>query len=134
MFTAGPFLGTCARRGSIWNLVPTSFMGPGLTLLHLAVKSSMAPSTWVQYIAAWRSWCCFFTSSGHGPDLFSEDLILSFLNCLMAHFYSCSHIQKTLSGISFFFKLSDIPSCLSFFSVKQALRGYKRQHVSVDSR
>lgn len=52
----------------------------------------------------------------------------------MARSYSCSHIQKTLSGVSFFLKLSGIHSWLCFFSVKQALGGYKRQHCSVDSR
>lgn len=34
--------------------------------------------------------------------------------------------MKTLAGVSFFFRLRGLPPYRSYFSVKQALKGYKR--------
>lgn len=51
---------------------------------------------------------------------------MSFLCILMHNHLSHSHITKILAGISFFFKLHSLPPLNVFFSVKQALKGYRK--------
>lgn len=48
--------------------------------------------------------------------------------------YSWSHINKVLSGVSFFLKLYNLPSLFSFIMVRQALKGYKKRNRVEDSR
>lgn len=47
---------------------------------------------------------------------------------------SHSQIAKVLAGISFFFKLHNLPPLNVFFSVKQALKGYKKITYAPDKR
>lgn len=47
---------------------------------------------------------------------------------------SYSHIVKTLAGVSFFLKMQGLPSCTSFFSVQQAVKGYRKSHYTMDNR
>lgn len=114
--------------------MPFSAVGSGFLRVGLAIKNSLAPSTWVEYNAAWNSWCAYLNAHGQAGNLISEQLILSFLEHLMDRGYSYSHIVKQLAGISFFTKLLGFPSCMSFFSVKQVLKGYRRSTVTHDSR
>lgn len=65
---------------------------------------------------------------------YGEHLVLAFLDCLLSSGYSYSHVVKTLAGISFFVKWRGLPSCSSFFSVRQVLKGYRRSNFSVDTR
>ena len=60
--------------------------------------------------------------------------MLLFLQSLLFKQYSWSYVQKTLAGVSFFLKLHNQPSCFTFFSVQQALKGYKKNHFHKDRR
>lgn len=114
--------------------MPFSAVGSGFLKVGLAIGNSLAPSTWVEYKAAWNSWCAYLDTIGQASTLISEHLLLSFLERLMLQGYSYSHILKQLAGISFFAKLLGFPSCMSFFSVKQVLKGYRKSSVTPDSR
>lgn len=69
-------------------------------------------------------------------DMFlcSEHIVLFFLEYVMNKHYSWSRIYKTLSGISFFLKIHNLTSCLSFSTVRQTLKGYKQGNFSPDDR
>lgn len=52
----------------------------------------------------------------------------------MGYRYSYLHILKTLVQVSFFMRLRGAPSCISFFSVQHALRGYCKVHVVANNK
>lgn len=83
----------------------------------------------------WRDTCQL---GGPGPLSFntfvSEGLALLFLNRIFMQNLPWSHVNRTLSGVSFFLKLQILPSLFSFFTVRQALKGYRKLHHAVDSR
>lgn len=112
----------------------TQFMGPGLRPISDYIINSVAPSTWAGYQSAWFLYLKFLNLIHEPMGSFSESLILQFLSFLFAQRYSWSYVQKTLSGISFFLKINNMPSCMQYFLVKQALKGYKRDNFRSDSR
>lgn len=99
-------------------------------MICASIKKSVAPSTF----AAWLQWLSYLTSNDKLPSTFSEYLLLSFLNILMSQSLSWAHINKNLAELSFFLKLSNHTACNTFFSVKQALKGYKRGSFHLDTR
>lgn len=52
----------------------------------------------------------------------------------MSASYSYSYIVKTLAGVCFFRRLHGESSCMQFFTVKCALKGYRKRHMCADSR
>lgn len=64
----------------------------------------------------------------------SEHTVLAFLCSLMQQNLSHSQVVKTLAGISFFFKLRQFPACSSYFSIRQALKGYRKACFVADDR
>lgn len=108
-------------------------MGSDLTVAD-AIKGSVAPKTWYSYMAAWKSWVSFAESKGFSYNIPSETTILTFLASLMQQQFSSHYVMKTLAGISFCFKLRGLLPCSGYFSVKQALKGYKRRSLIPDSR
>lgn len=111
-----------------------AFVFPHMIPAMLAILNSLAPSSWICYEAVWRLWCSFLKQRRVTSNCFSEDLVLSFLNYLMGCTYSSSHILKTLSGVSFFLNLHGYASCIHFFPVKQALKGYYKAHIVAEKR
>lgn len=59
---------------------------------------------------------------------------MAFLLSLMQQQFSSHYVMKTLAGISFFFKLEGLQPCSGYFSVRQALKGYRRRSLVPDSR
>lgn len=106
----------------------------GTNLVDEYIKHSLAKSTWKSYIASWMSWKVFLRNNNLKEDAVSEQIVLLFLNQLMSKEYSWAHINKTLAGVSFFLKLNSLPHCLSFFSVQQALKGYRKVKFNIDKR
>lgn len=114
--------------------MPRLPVGVDLTPVWDVIRQSVAPHTWVDYSTAWRRWVSFTGSAGFAWDAPSESAILAFLVTLMDRQFSYSYIAKTLAGVSFFFRLRRLPPCSSFFSVKQALKGYRKRHFAPDGR
>lgn len=102
-------------------------------ILH-NIEKSLAATSWSSYKSSWLLWLQFLDSEKVRVCDASEHLVLSFLESLMRKEYSWSHVYRTLSGISFFQKMNSLTSCLSYFSVKQALKGYKKSHFQIDNR
>lgn len=109
-------------------------MVDGMTPVVSAIRNSIAPSTWSSYCTVWNLWHSFLASSHRTSDCFSEQLLLSFLSYLMSVSYSYSYIVKTLAGISFFRRLHGASSCMQFFAVKCALKGYCKHRTIADTR
>ena len=109
-------------------------MGPNLDIVSRAIQGSVAPKTWLCYAASWKSWLSFAEGLGVSDGRPSEGSLLAFVASLMEQSFSFSHISKTLAGISFFCRLRGFPPCTAYFSVKQALKGYKRAHFVPDDR
>lgn len=109
-------------------------MGSDLRPISEYIENSIAPSTLAGYQSAWLFWLSFLNSIRAPAGSFLESLVLLFLNGLFEKGYSWSYVQRTLSGISFFLKLKNLPSCLQFFSVRQALKGYKKKNFTWDKR
>ncbi|KAM5158288.1 integrase/recombinase xerD homolog [Mantella aurantiaca] len=107
---------------------------PGLVVLNAAIRNSVAPSTWLDYCAAWSRWQSFNYSYGSSDVNPSEETILAFLCSLMQEDISPSKLNKIMSGLSFFFRLHSFPACSKFFSVRQALKGYKKARQQPDER
>ena len=122
---------SCGRGGVP---VPGPFMGTDLDLVRSNIMKSVAPATLAAYSSPWRMWLAHVSSMAEDELAFSEGLVLSFLNKLLASTVSWSQVNKTLAGVSFFGKLNNHPPCSSFFSVKQALKGYRKGAGSKDSR
>lgn len=114
--------------------MPGSFMGPDLDMVRASIVKSIAPATLAAYSSAWRLWGSHLGSLGEHQLAFSEQLVLSFLNSLLASSVSWSQVNKTLAGVSFFGKLNNHPPCSSFFSVRQALKGYRKVSYYKDNR
>lgn len=93
-----------------------SLMGPNLICQN--IRNSVAPSTWRNYVSSWLLWVTFLNSVHLSVSDHSEQIVLSFLHSLIMKKYSWSHINKTLSGISFFLPLYNLPACHEFFSVR----------------
>lgn len=94
----------------------------------------MAPKTWSEYSVAWRRWLLFTDEIGVSGFSPTEQSVLAFLCSLMQQKSSFNHINKSLAGISFFFKMHNLPACNSFFSVRQFLKGYRRLTFTPDTR
>lgn len=94
---------------------------------------SVASSTWNNYSYAWQLWGSYVSVINLNAMDISERAVLGFLNLLMGKQYSWSHINK-LAGVIFFLKLNNLPGCLRFFSVGQALKGYRKVNFTADSR
>lgn len=103
----------------------------GSDLICGNIKNSLAPSTWQGYKMAWFSWIIFLNINQLVGAVLTEQIVLSFLTTLMAKKYSRSHVNKILCGVSFFLKLKGYQSLFSFFSLKQAMKGYKRKKIAV---
>lgn len=106
----------------------------GDSLIQYHIRNSLAPSTWMSYSSSWFMWIKFLNRNSLSIADFSEGLALKFLSFLMLENYSWSHINKIICGISFFLKLKNMSSFLSFFSVQQALKGYRKARFRPDNR
>lgn len=105
-----------------------------MTPVFSAIQGSVAPKTWIEYSIAWKKWLLFTEELGFFGSSPTEHTIWAFLCSLMQKNRSFNHINKSLAGISFFLKLHNQPGCKSFFSVRQALKGYRRRTFIPDMR
>lgn len=112
------------------SAIPSEVMGFDLTCAH--IQRSVAPTTWNNYSYAWQLWGSYIAAINLTPLDVSEKTALGFLNLLMGKHYSWSHINNLLAGVSFFLKLNNLPSCLTFFSFRQALKGNRKVNFTVD--
>lgn len=69
------------------STMPFSTVGSGLLNIGSAISNYLAPSTWVDNNAAWKSWCGYLDAKGQVSTLISEQLILSFLDHLITKVY-----------------------------------------------
>lgn len=53
---------------------------------------------------------------------------------MMSASYSYSYVIKTLAGVSFFMRMTGANSCMQFFAVKCALKGYRKKRLVTNSR
>ncbi|XP_040213109.1 uncharacterized protein LOC120943709 isoform X1 [Rana temporaria] len=130
----GPFSSAASGGGCGRDALPGIFVGPNLDIVSRAIQGSVAPKTWLCYAASWKSWLSFAEDLGVSDGRPSEGSLLAFVASLMEQSLSFSHISKTLAGISFFCRLRGFAPCTAFFSVKQALKGYKRVNFVPDDR
>lgn len=79
-------------------------------------------------------WLTFLNINQLIGSYLSEEIALAFLTTLMEKDFSWSHINTIWSGVSFFLKLEGAQSLFSFFSIKQAMKGYKNKTITVDRR
>lgn len=114
--------------------MPRPPVGRDLSAVAEAIQGSLAPKTWSSYSASWGSWLSFASAEGFSFREPSEATVLAFLSQLIQQRFSFSYVSKTLAGISFFFRLLGLQPCTSYFSVKQALKGYRRLTFVSDSR
>lgn len=109
-------------------------MGYNLVPIAEAIRQSIAPKTWTDYSVAWRKWLLFLEELGFADIVTEEQVVLAFVCSLMQQNASFNHINKTLAGISFFLKLQNKPAINVFFSVRQALKGYRKLTFTPDDR
>lgn len=111
-------------------------MGIDLKLVQEAIRNPVAPHTWVNYEGARRKLLHWIFADGRGfsPGSLTEQALLCFLVSLMEYGYSYGHVVKVMSGVSFFLRLMGLASCMAFFSIKQALKGYRKAKFSPDGR
>lgn len=125
---------TSSRGGRGGLSLPNGTIGLDLKPVQEAIRKLVAPYTWVNYEAAWRKWAIFVNGQRFSPRSPMEQVLLCFLASLMEYGYSYDHVAKVISGVSLFFRLMGLPSCMAFFSIKQALRGYGKAKFSPDGR
>lgn len=99
------------------------------------IQASLAPSTWQAHGKAWEEWVSF-TGAGWVPAssaaLCAETE--NFLLFLRDQGVSWAVVQKRLAGLAFHFKLKGWPDATKKFSIRQALKGWRRQTPQLDSR
>lgn len=113
--------------------MPESPLGIDLTLISNAIKKSIAPKTWIDYSIAWKRLLDFKNNIGLSGFPPSEQTILAFLCTLFQSEHSYSRINIISAGVSFFFKLYHFPACNTYFTVRQALKGYKLGNLRPDA-
>lgn len=75
------------------------------------IQRSIAKSTWLSYMSSWMLQLSFLGANDLDLSSFSEQIVLLFLNSLMAKCYSWSHINTILAGVSFFLRVHSLPTC-----------------------
>lgn len=99
------------------------------------VCSSVAPATWSGYGKAWGEWLPLV---GDRQVATSEtarmEVTVDYILQLRESGVSASLVQRRLSGLAFHFKLRNWGDVTKCFVIRQALKGWRKEHVHTDSR
>lgn len=106
----------------------------GERLLPL-IRTSLAQSTWTTYGKAWEEWSSLIHDRQVDVSEAARlEVTVDFLLRLRDNGASAALAQRRLTGISFHFKLRGWSDVTKEFSVRQALKGWRRELVCSDSR
>lgn len=98
MFADGEIQVAISSCGRERDPVSIALMGLDLDLVRANILNSIAPATLASYSSAWVLWLAHLGLLGEHRSAFSEHLVLSFFNGLMAKGLSWSQV-KTLAGV-----------------------------------
>ncbi|XP_069834815.1 uncharacterized protein [Dendropsophus ebraccatus] len=127
--------GAVTGSGYPWPFMPFTSMGAGGQRLMSLVSSSVTPPTWQRHGKAWKAWLQVAGSR----DVSSNDDIrltvtLEYFLQLRDAKVSSSVALRSLSGVAFFLKLHGWPDNTKHFLFRQALKGWKKEHVRREAR
>lgn len=115
--------------------MPPFPMGFGGERLIPMIQSSVAPATWSGYGKAWGEWLLLVAGRRvDTDDTVRLEVTTEYMLQLRELGVSSSVVQKKLSGVSFHFKLRGWEDVTKTFVIRQALKGWKREHVRTESR
>lgn len=99
------------------------------------IRQSVSDSTWTAYSKVWKEWSLLVREAGV-ETLGSEGrlLVLYLVARNMEKGCAASSIDRKLAGLSFLFKLMGGEDWTRDFWVRQALKGYRKQHKKRDAR
>ncbi|XP_073456098.1 uncharacterized protein [Aquarana catesbeiana] len=99
------------------------------------IQRSVSKATWDAYSKVWQEWLTCLQSldiDPEGPEV--TQAVLYFINLGFEGEVSASAIDKKLAGLAFLFKLQGRRDYTKEFWVKQAVKGYRKEHRMRDGR
>eukprot|EP00079_Xenopus_tropicalis_P017651 XP_004917932.1 PREDICTED: uncharacterized protein LOC101734453 [Xenopus tropicalis] len=125
--------GTDSREGG--DSFPRATVAAGERRLMELVKPSVAESTWVAYGKVWEEWWQLEKwAGGFRTREDRRDALVWYVVWLVEQKKSAAVVDKRMAGLAFLFKLSGIEDLTKEFSIRQAIKGFKRGKVSRDTR
>lgn len=99
------------------------------------VCSSVAPATWNGYGKAWGEWLPLVGDREVATsDTARLEVTVDYILQLRGLGVSAALVQRRLSGLAFHFKLRNWVDVTKTFAIRQALKGWRKEHVRSDSR
>lgn len=115
--------------------MPSSSMGGGDVELTQLVRQSVAPATWTAYGKAWDAWLgCAGDSNYVSSPQERLRITLQYLLLLRRGGSSGTLACSRITGVSFHFQLRGWENIGLHFLVSRALRGWRKERVSSESR
>lgn len=96
------------------------------------VQGSVA--TWTSHVKAWQEWLTFYPAGVPFSVSLAQRVTATFLGSLRTGGASVTLARTRLSGIAFMLKLRRLEDVTKLFLFAQALKGWKRESVRVDTR
>lgn len=111
-----------------------AMVGP-VTKLWPLIQRSLAPATWAAYSKVWQEWFFLEQELGlEGSEEARQELFFVFLGRLLEKGMSPAGIDRQLAGLVFLCKMAGWRDFTKLFVVRQALKGWRKEHASVDWR
>ncbi|OCT75951.1 hypothetical protein XELAEV_18031137mg [Xenopus laevis] len=131
----GQVSGAGARSGHPGNTLPGPRLASSIIGMLDLVERSLVPSTWARYKKTWEEWFRLETELGmEGEEVDRMGLMAWMLVTDFEKRVSVAGIGKKMAALTFLFKLMGWRDITKEFVVKQAIKGYGREKVTVDRR
>ncbi|XP_044151282.1 uncharacterized protein LOC122939275 [Bufo gargarizans] len=115
--------------------MPPAPVGFGGQQLMSLVRSSVSPATWQTHGNSWVQWWGIVGERDVGArDDLRLEVTVEWLLYLRSLRVSAAVAQRRLSGIAFHFKLRGWSDVTKHFVIRQALKGWRKEYVSRESR
>ncbi|CAN2387186.1 hypothetical protein PRIEUP_LOCUS8220, partial [Pristimantis euphronides] len=115
--------------------MPGTPLESGLRAVRDLFSSSLAPSTWSAYRAAWQEWESWLQRIGGVKEgRQTVQALLGYIGSLAAAGWSVAKVNRSLAGIAFGCKWRGGQDFTKHFLVRQALRGFRRGKARKDKR
>lgn len=131
----GQVSGVGTRRGAAGGYLPGLDVECGLGNVARWIQHSVSKATWDAYSKIWQDWLTCL----HGLEIDPAgrevpQAILYFINMGFERGISAAAIDGKLAGLAFLFKLQGLRDHTKDFWVKQAVKGYRKEHRKSDGR
>lgn len=127
--------GFASGSGATGAGLPRFPVGAGDERMMEMIRASVALPTWGNYGKAWDEWVALVGDrSVDSSDDERLQVTMEYFMSLRSAGFTAAFAQRRLSGLAFHFKLRGWADSTKHFVFRQALRGWKKERVSKDTR